>query len=248
MITGLKIFFIGFLMFGLSVQLIGQTSVSLKSQWLDPTNLFTEKKPTVEFNTNLNLGGCWSLNFYYAHDVRNLSPIYLISGFNYLSESKRIDSLSFASSQSRFFPKYSRNIFVSYQYSQTVRQLSWIQPIVTWNWNFIRSAAKTVHTFTAETSGWLSVQRGDKHQDGTFINGKYTYSKHLDKWIFSANVTTIAVGIFEDSRDIFVLGEVLRLSSTYRPFKTTLEMVFNKPLITPEDDRLGFTIGLTKEF
>ncbi len=196
----------------------------------------------------MKLGGLWSLNFYYAHDIQNLSPIYLIGGVNHTKKSGEIDSLSFSSQKGRGFPKKSRNIFISYQYSQTVQQLSWIQPIYTLNWNITSNALRTVHTFTTEASGWMSIQRGDIHQDGAFINGKYTYSKHLDKWIFSGNLTNIGVGIFEADRDVFVLGEVLRLSSTYLPVKTTLEVVFNKPLITPEDNSLGFTVGVSKEF
>ena len=45
-----------------------------------------------------------------------------------------------------------------------------------------------------------------------------------------------------------MLGEVLNLSSKYIPWNTTLEVVLNKPLITEEDDELGFTVGLIKEF
>lgn len=231
-----------------SVKVNGQTSVSMKSQWLDPTNLFTEKKPTVEFNSTFSVGDNWSLNFYYAHDVQNLTPIYLISGVNNTHVSEKLDSLCFVNSETRTFPKYSRNIFVSYQYSETVRHLSWIQPIVTWEWNLTKSASRKVHTFTTEASAWMSVQRGDVRQDGGFINGKYSYSKLLNKWVLKGSLTTIGVEIFEANRDVFVLGEVLRLSSIYLPLKTSLEVVLNKPLITPEDNKLGFTIGLTKEF
>ena len=47
---------------------------------------------------------------------------------------------------------------------------------------------------------------------------------------------------------MFVLGEVLNLSTKYIPFNTTLEVVLNKPLITEEDSELGVTVGLIKEF
>jgi hypothetical protein len=235
-------------LFFLSLNNYAQTSVSLKSQWLDPTNLFTEKVPTAEFNTTFSVGGNWSLNFYYAHDVEHLSPIYLIGGVNNTRESSKKDSLVFAKSPARTFSKYSRNIFVSYQYSQTIRQLSWVQPIVTWDWNFIKNPSKSVHTLTAAASGWVSFQRENEYQDGGYINGKYNFAKHFEKWLLNSNLSTIGIVVFEAERDIFVLGEILTLSSTYLPFNTTLEVVLNKPLITKDDDELGFTIGLIKEF
>ncbi|MCG6188190.1 hypothetical protein [Maribellus maritimus] len=232
----------------LSLNVTAQTSVSLKSQWLDPTNLFTEKVPTAEFSTTFSVGGPWSLYFYYAHDIEGLTPIYLIGGVNNTRESVRTDSLVFSSPEARVFPKYSRNIFVSYQYSETIRQLSWIQPIVTWDWNFIKNPSKSVHTLSAEVSGWMSFQRGNEYQDGGYISGKYNCAKHYEKWTFNGSLSTLAIEIFESGRNIFVLGEVLSLSSTYIPFNTTLEVVLNKPLITEEDSELGFTIGLIKEF
>lgn len=232
--------------FGVNVK--AQNSVSIKSQWLDPTNLFTEKTPTAEFSSTFSVGGPWSLYFYYAHDIKGLTPIYLIGGVNNTHDSKKTDSLQFSSPEARIFPKYSRNIFVSYQYSETIRQLSWIQPIVTWDWNFIKNPSKSVHTLSAEISGWMSFQRADEYQDGGYISVKYNYSKHFEKWILNASLTTLAITVFEPERDIFVLGEVLNLSSTYSPFNTTLEVVLNKPIITEEDSELGFTIGLIKEF
>lgn len=237
-----------FIFLCLSFFLKAQTNVSLKSQWLDPTNLFTEKKPTAEFSSTFSVGGPWSLNFYYAHDIENLTPIYLIGGVNNTRESKKSDSLNFNSLVPRTFPKFTRNIFVSYQYSETIRQLSWFQPIITWDWNFLNQSSKSVHTFTAEVSGWMSFQRGNEYQDGGYINAKYNYAKHLEQWIFNMNLSTIAVNVFEPNTDIFVLGQVLSLSSTYIPFNTTLEVVLNKPLVTKEDDALGFTVGLIKEF
>jgi hypothetical protein len=230
------------------MNIYGQTSVSLKSQWLDPTNLFTEKVPTAEFNTTFSVGGDWSLNFYYAHDVEHLSPIYLIGGVNNTHESVKKDSLNFSISPDRTFSKYTRNIFVSYQYSQTIRQLSWVQPIVTWDWNFIKNPTKSVHTISAGISGWMSFQREDEYQDGGYINGKYNYAKHFEKWILNGNLSTIAIVVFEAERDVFVLGEILTLSATYLPFNTKLELVLNKPLITKDDDAMGFTVGLIKEF
>ncbi|HPE77362.1 MAG TPA: hypothetical protein P5210_12215 [Draconibacterium sp.] len=235
-------------LFFFSLNIYAQTSVSLKSQWLDPTNLFTEKVPTAEFNTTFSVGGNWSLNFYYAHDVEHLSPIYLIGGVNNTRESSKKDSLVFAKSPARTFSKYSRNIFVSYQYSQTIRQLSWVQPIVTWDWNFIKNPSHSVHTLTAEISGWMSIQRENEYQDGGYINGKYNYARHFEKWLLNSNLSTIAIVVLEEERDVFVLGEILTLSATYLPFNTTLEVVLNKPLITKDDDDLGFTVGLIKEF
>lgn len=246
--TKIKPAFISLILYCLTLFSNAQTSVSLKSQWLDPTNLFTEKVPTAEFSSTFSVGGNWSLYFYYAHDVDHLSPIYLIGGVNNTRESLKTDSLIFLKSPARTFSKHSRNIFVSYQYSQTIRQLSWIQPIITWDWNFIKNPSKSVHTLTAEISGWMSFQRGDEYQDGGYINGKYNYAKHFEKWILNGNLSTIAITVFEPERDIFVLGEVLALSAAYLPFKTTLEVVLNKPLITKDDDKLGFTIGLIKEF
>ncbi len=230
------------------LNIYGQTSVSLKSQWLDPTNLFTEKVPTAEFNTTFSVGGNWSLNFYYAHDIEHLSPIYLIGGVNNTHESLKIDSLTFSISPARTFSKYSRNIFVSYQFGETNNYLSWIQPIITWNWNFIKNPSKSVHTVTAEISGWLSFQRGDEYQDGGYINGKYNYARHFEKWVLNGNLSTLAVTVLEPERKVFILGEVLTLSSTYLAFNTTLEVILNKPLITKDDDAMGFTVGLIKEF
>lgn len=246
--TNLKLTVISSILFCWSLNMNGQTSVSLKSQWLDPTNLFTEKKPTAEFSTTFPVGGLWSLYFYYAHDIEGLTPIYLIGGVNNTRESLKTDSLNFSSLNARIFPKFSRNIFVSYQYSETINQLSWIQPIVTWDWNFLKKPSKSVHTLTAEISGWMSFQRGNEYQDGGYLNGKYNYARHFEKWILNGNLSTIAVTIFEPNRDIFVLGEVLSLSGTYLPFNTTVEVVLNKPLITKDDNELGFTIGLIKEF
>lgn len=246
--TNFKTIPVSIILFCLSLNMTGQTSLSLKSQWLDPTNLFTEKKPTAEFSSTFSVGGLWSMNFYYAHDVENLLPIYLIGGINNTRESLKTDSLNFSVSEARIFPKFSRNIFMSYQYSQTINQTSWIQPFITWDWNFIKNSSKSVHTLTAELSGWMSIQRGNQFQDGGYINGKYNYAKHFEKWILNANLSTLAVKIYEPTREIFVLGEVLNLSSTYLPFKTTLEVVLNKPLITKDDNELGFTIGLIKEF
>ncbi len=244
--TYLKQIVVAITLLCLALNVKAQNSVSLKSQWLDPTNLFTEKKPTAEFSSTFSVGGPWSLNFYYAHDIEGLTPIYLIGGVNNTYESDQKESLTF--SEARTFSKRSRNIFVSYQYSETVRQLSWIQPIVTWDWNFIKNPTKSVHTLTAEISGWMSIQRGNEYQDGGYINAKYNYAKHFEKWILNTNLSTIAVEVFEPNRDIFVLGEVLSLSSTYIPFNTSLEVVLNKPLITKEDSDLGFTVGLIKEF
>jgi len=235
-----------FLLF--TIGLKAQINVSLRSQWLDPTNLFTEKKPTGEFSSEFSVGGPWSLYFYYAHDLRNLTPIYMIGGLNNTHESEKSDSLVFAKQDVRKIPKSSRVIFVSYQYSETVDHLSWIQPIATWNWNFFKNASKTVHTLTAEISPWMSIQRGNRFQDGGFINGQYNYTKHLEKWILSGNLKTIAVKVVEKEWDAFVLGEVLDLSATFVPIKTTLDIVFNKPIITDEDDKMGFTIGIIKEF
>lgn len=225
-----------------------QTSVSFRSQWLDPTNLFTEEKPTGEFNTEFSVGGPWSLYFYYAHDLKNLTPIYLIGGVNHTHESIKADSLVFARQEARMIPNRSRVIFVSYQYSETVDNLSWIQPVITWNWNFLRKPSNSVHTFTAEVSPWMSLQRGDRYQDGGFINAQYNYTKHLNKWILSGNLKTIAVKVVEKEWDAFVLGEVLDLSAEFVPLKTTLDIVLNRPLITDEADDLGFTIGIVKEF
>lgn len=244
----LKPIFVGLILFCLSFNNTAQTSLSLKSQWLDPTNLFTEKTPTAEFNTTFPMGGNWSLNFYYAHDIENLSPIYLIGGINNTHESIKKDSLSFSLENVRIFPKYSSNIFLSYQFSETISQLSWIQPIITWNWNFLKNSSKSVHTFTAEISSWMSIQRGDIYQDGGYISGQYNYAQHFEKWILNANLSTIAVKVFEPERNLFILGEVLKLSSSYLPFKTTLEMVLNKPLVTKENKDLGFTIGLIYAF
>ncbi len=236
------------LLFCLSLNMNAQTSVSLKSQWLDPTNLFTEKVPTAEFNTTFPVCGNWSLSFYYAHDIEHLSPIYLFGGVNNTHNSQKTDSLSFSIAPARIFSKYSRNIFVSYQYSQTIRELSWVQPFITWDWNFIKNPSKSVHTITAEISGWMSFQREDEYQDGGYINGKYNYAKHFEKWIMNGNLSTIAIAVFEAKRDVFVLGEVLMLSATYLPFNSTIEVVLNKPLITKDDDTMGFTVGLIKEF
>lgn len=246
--TNFKAFVFTLFLFCLAIKMDAQTSVSLKSQWLDPTNLFTEKVPTAEFNTTFSIGGDWSLSFYYAHDLEHLTPIYLFGGVNNTHESLKTDSLVFAKFQARTFSKYSRNIFVSYQYSQTIRQLSWIQPFVTWDWNFIRNPSKSVHTITAEISGWMSFQRENEYQDGGYINGKYNYAKHFEKWLLNGNLSTIAIAVFEADRDVFVLGEILTLSATYLPFNTTLEVVLNKPLITKDDDAMGFTVGLIKEF
>lgn len=244
----MKPFVLSFFLFCISFHLFGQTSLSLKSQWLDPTNLFTEKVPTAEFSSTFSVGGQWSLYFYYAHDVQHLTPIYLIGGVNNTRESLKTDSLNFSVSEARIIPKYSRNIFVSYQYSETIKQLSWIQPIVTWDWNFIKNSSKSVHTFTAEASGWMAITRKNTYQDGGYISGKYNYAKHFEKWIVSGNLSTLAIKIYEPDRDLFVLGEVLSLSSTFIPFNTTLEVVLNKPLITEEANDLGFTVGLIKEF
>ena len=234
-------------LFCLALEINGQTSVSIKSQWLDPTNLFTEKTPTAEFISTFSAGGQWSLSFYYAHDIDNLTPIYLYGGVNNTRESTKTDSLSF-STKARAFPKYSRNIFVSYQYSETIRQLSYVQPFITWNWNFIKKSSRSVHTFSAEISGWMSFQREDKYQDGGYISGKYSYAKHFEKWILNGSLSTLAIKVLEHEKNLFVLGEVLNLSTNYIPWNTTLEVVLNKPLVTEEDDDLGFTIGLIKEF
>lgn len=243
----LKLIFICLVLFCFSLNIKAQTSIALKSQWLDPTNLFTEKVPTAEFSSTFPVGGLWSLYFYYAHDIEGLTPIYVIGGLNNTRESANKDSLTLLSPKARTFPKYSRNIFVSYQYSETIRQLSWIQPIITWNWNFIKKPSKTVHSVSAEISGWMSNQRG-QYQDGGYISGKYSYEKHFEKWIVNGNLTTLAIKIFEPEWDMFVLGEVLNLSTTYLPLNTTLEVVLNKPLITEEDSELGFTVGLIKAF
>ncbi len=236
------------LLFCLTINIYGQTSVSLKSQWLDPTNLFTEKVPTGEFSTTFSVGGDWSLYFYYAHDLEHLSPIYLIGGVNKTHESLKTDSLVFMKTPARTFAKHSRNILMSYQFGETNNYLSWIQPIITWDWNFIKNPSKSVHTITAEISGWLSFQRGDKYQDGGYISGKYNYARHYEKWVLNGNLSTLAVSVLEPARDVFILGEVLSLSTTYLPFNTTLEVVLNKPLITKDDDAMGFTVGLIKEF
>ena len=169
--TKLKLAFLAVTALFLSLNINAQTSVSLKSQWLDPTNLFTEKVPTAEFSSTFSVGGLWSLYFYYAHDIEGLTPIYLIGGVNNTRESAKTDSLTFSLPVARVFPKYSRNIFVSYQYSETIRQLSWIQPIITWDWNFVKNPSKSVHTLSAEVSGWMSFQRGNEYQDGGYISG-----------------------------------------------------------------------------
>lgn len=244
----LKQYLLGFILFFMIFNVKAQNSVSIKSQWLDPTNLFTEKVPTAEFSSKFSVGGLWTLYFYYAHDIEHLTPVYLIGGVNNTRDSDRKDSLQFSSPEARVFPKYSRNIFVSYQYSETIRHLSWIQPIITWNWNFIKKPSRTVHTLSAEVSGWMSFQREDKFQDGGYISGKYSYEKHFEKWILNGSFSTLAIEVFEPDRDLFVLGEVLNLSPKYTPWKTTLEVVLNKPLITEEDNELGFTVGLIKEF
>ncbi len=246
--NSLKLFFCSMILLGWSVNTTGQTSVALRSQWLDPTNLFTEKKPTAELNTTFSVGGKWSLNFYYAHDVENLTPIYLIGGANYTKESAVKDSLDLGAIAARVVPKFSRNLFLSYQYSETVRQLSWFQPIMTWNWNFVRQRSGIVHTITPEISGWLSFQRGDNYQDGCYVKAKYNCAKHLEKWILNGSFSSLAVDVFEKEQELFVFGQVLNLSSTYLPWKTTVEVVLNKPLITDGDDRLGFTAGIVKEF
>ena len=236
------------ILFFFSLNNYAQTSVLLKSQWLDPTNLFTEKVPTAEFSTTFSVGGDWSLYFYYAHDIEHLSPIYLIGGINNTHESLKTDSLIFSKSPARTFTKYARNILLSYQFGETNNYLSWIQPIITWDWNFVKNPSKSVHTVTAEISGWLSFQRGDKYQDGGYVKGKYNYARHFEKWVMNGNLSTLAVTVLEPARDVFILGEVLTLSATYLPFNTTLEVVLNKPLITKDDDELGFTVGLIKEF
>ena len=236
------------ILFFFAMNMNAQNSVSFKSQWLDPTNLFTEKVPTGEFSTTFSVGGDWSLYFYYAHDLEHLSPIYLIGGVNNTHESLKTDSLIFSKSPARTFAKYARNILVSYQFGETNNYLSWIQPIISWDWNFIKNPSKSVHTVTAEISGWLSFQRGDEYQDGGYINGKYNYARHFEKWVLNGNLSTLAVTLIEPERKVFIFGEVLTLSTTYLPFKTTLEVVLNKPLITKDDDELGFTIGVIKEF
>ena len=127
----LKLIFVSLFLFCLSINTNAQTSISLKSQWLDPTNLFTEKTPTAEFKTTFPVGRNWSMCFYYAHDIENLTPIYFVGGVNNTHESIKKDSLSFSPKDVRIFPKYSSNIFLSYQFSETLNQLSWIQPIIT---------------------------------------------------------------------------------------------------------------------
>ena len=245
--TNFKPIVFSIILFFLVVNIYGQTSISLKSQWLDPTNLFTEKVPTAEFSTTFSVGGDWSLYFYYAHDIEHLSPIYLIGGVNNTHESQKTDSLIFSIAPTRTFSKYSRNIFMSYQYGETNNYLSWAQPIITWDWNFVKNPSKSVHTLTAEISGWLSFQR-DTYQDGGYINAKYNYAKHFEKWVMNGTASTLAVAIFEPQRDAFVLGQVLTLSTTYLPFKTSLEVVLNKPIYTTDNDDFGFTVGLIKEF
>ena len=246
--TRLKLTTASVILLCVALNVKGQNSVSLKSQWLDPTNLFTEKTPTAEFSSKFSVGGLWTLYFYYAHDIENLTPIYLIGGVNNTRDSDKKDSLQFSSPEARTFPKFSRNIFVSYQYSETIHQLSWIQPIITWNWNFIKKPSRTVHTLSAEVSGWMSIQRKNVFQDGGYISGKYSYEKHFEKWILNGSLSTLAIKIFEPDKDLFVLGEVLNLSTKFVPWNTTLEVVLNKPLITEEDSELGFTVGLIKEF
>lgn len=246
--TQLKLTLVSIILLCMVLNVNAQNSVSLKSQWLDPTNLFTEKTPTAEFSSTFPLDGLWSLYFYYSHDLKNLTPIYLIGGINNTRDSEKKDSLQFSLPEARVFPKFSRNIFVSYQYSETIRHLSWIQPVIMWNWNFIRKPSKVFHTLSAEVSGWMSFQREDKFQDGGYISGKYSYEKHFEKWILNGNLSTLAIKIFEPGWDLFVLGEVLKLSTKFIPWNTTLEVVFNKPLITEEDNKTGFTAGLIKEF
>jgi len=246
--TFLKLTFIILALFYLSMNNYAQTSISLKSQWLDPTNLFTEDKPTAEFNTTIPIKGNWSLSFYYAHDLENLTPIYLYGGVNNSHESEKKDSLSFSINKARIFPSYSNNLFISYQFSETQNQVSWIQPIYTWNWNFLNNRSNSVHTFTAEITGWMSIQRGDLFQDGGYINAQYNYAKHFENWILNGNLSTLALGITDPNGEIFVLGEVINLSSTYVPFNTTLELVLNKPLITKDNNELGFTVGIIHEF
>jgi len=246
--THIKLAAISLILICLTLSAQSQNSVSLKSQWLDPTNLFTEKVPTAEFISKFSVGGLWTLYFYYAHDIEHLTPVYLIGGVNNTRDSDRKDSLQFSLPKARVFQKYSRNIFVSYQYSETIHQLSWIQPIITWNWNFIKKPSRTIHTLSAEISGWMSIQRKIVFQDGGYISGKYSYEKHFEKWILSGSLSLLAIKIFEPDRNPFVLGEVLNLSTKYIPFNTTLEIVLNKPLITEEESELGFTVGLIKEF
>lgn len=246
--TLLKLSVVALFVFCLSLNVNAQTSISLKSQWLDPTNLYTVKKPTAEFNTTFPIAGNWSFTFYYAHDIENLTPIYLIGGVNNSHESIQKDSLIFSPTEARIFPSSSNNLFVSYQFSETLNQMSWVQPIYTWNWNFLKNNTETVHTITAEVSAWMSIQRGDIYQDGGYVNAKYNYAKHFNKWILNGNLSTIAIGVIEPNRNIFVLGEVLSLSSTYLPYRSTLELVFNKPIITKDNSEFGFTIGLSYEF
>lgn len=246
--TLLKLSLVGLFIFLISPNVNAQTTISLKSQWLDPTNLYTEEKPTAEFNTTFPIAVNWSLTFYYAHDLENLTPIYLYGGVNNSHESKQKDSLVFSPTDARFFPKSSNNLFVSYQFSETQNQMSWVQPTYTWNWNFMKNSSETVHTVTAEVSAWMSIQRGDIFQDGGYVNAKYNFAKHFNNWVLNGNLSTIALGIMEPDRNIFVLGEVLSLSSTYLPYNTALEIVLNKPLITKDNSELGFTIGLIYEF
>ena len=80
--TNFKPIVFSIILYCLAMNIYAQSSVSLKSQWLDPKNLFTEEVPTAEFSNNVSVGGDWSFYFYYAHDLEHLSPIFMIAGVN----------------------------------------------------------------------------------------------------------------------------------------------------------------------
>ena len=232
---------------GFTIQSKAQTSISLRSQWLDPTNLFTEDTPTLESTTDVAIGGPFNLHLYYAHDIANLIPIYLIGGINYNLSSKSIDSLS-VNNNIQEVPKVSSDLMLTYQYFHTLNQLSAIQPVFTINRNFVRKSSASVHTLMAELSPWMSLNREEWYQDGFYFTTKYSYKKYIKKWGFDTNFSAIAVKVVENDWDAFVVGGVLGISATYLPVKTSLDIVLNKPFITDEQNDLDFTIGISKEF
>ena len=238
---------IGSILCGFMIQSKAQTSISLRSQWLDPTNLFTEDTPTMEFTSDVEIGGPFNLHFYYAHDIDNLIPIYLIGGINYNLLSKSIDSLV-VNNITQEIPKVSTDLMLTYQYFHTLNELSAIQPVFTINRNFVRKPSASVHTLMAEFSPWMSLNRKEWYQDGFYLTAKYNYTKYIKKWGFDTNFSAITVKVVEKDWDAFVIGGVLGISATYLPFKTSLDVVLNKPIITDEENDFDFTIGIIKEF
>ncbi|MDX1285324.1 MAG: hypothetical protein R3182_09935 [Draconibacterium sp.] len=240
--------FVGVLLCSFFIQSKAQTSVSLRSQWLDPTNLFTEDTPTMEFATNVTIVGPFNLHFYYAHDMHNLIPIYLIGGINYSHTSKIVENLLLPNNKLQEIPKVSKDIMFTYQYFHTLDQLSALQPVFTINRNFVSNPSASVHTLMAEFSPWMSLQREYWYQDGFYLTTKYNYAKFINKWEFNTNISAIAVKVVEEDWDAFVIGAVFGISTKFLPFNSSLDIVLNKPLITDEENDLDFTIGITKEF